>query len=296
MDFLVLEMREESGYADSAAGYEFPRRYLSQFSNAGVGTPVLIYEPRRNQGRKAYVAWAVLAGAPAAQSEGLYRVQFQHGLRSFDCPVPFEVDGVPAEHRLRGVDRRRWSALLQGRAVRWMPGENAVEILTLGHPLTSDGWQQMGALGLSPGERQSVLVQRLERDSLFRDRILRMYDFRCALTGLACGPNPASRLAGLLDVAHLQPVAHSGPDVAGNGVVLTPTAHRMFDAGLFTFVRRSSDWVVRTSPRLHPTMRESQRMSIRIEDGMPLLRPATPDGEPDGEFMAYHRKRIFQAA
>ena len=57
MGYLILEIREGSGWGDSESHYEFPSRYLARFEEAqSDGDAVaLIYEPRRKGGRMAFV-------------------------------------------------------------------------------------------------------------------------------------------------------------------------------------------------------------------------------------------------
>lgn len=299
VDFVILEMREGSGYADSVHHYEFPARYLTVLDGMVPGeTSAIVYEPRRNGGRAAFVAWATIVDSPVPLSSGMYGVSFGPvGLLSFDQPVPFATAGVPAEHRLRELERRHWGTALQGRAVRALPAANALEILAAGNPA-------IAAQTLSPVEasirgtlveRDRELVSRLRRAAAFRDQVLREYDFTCAVTCLSCGPNPASRLNGLIDVAHIRPVAADGTDALGNGVSLTPTVHRLFDAGLFTAEYRGERLVALTSPQLLPDMLHSHRAVLRLEDGMPLTLPRNRAAWPSREFLEFHRESVFRS-
>ncbi len=291
-------MREGSGYADTAHSYEFPRNYLNVFEGLVPGECVaLIYEPRRNGGRRAYVAWATLASRPTPQADGRYGVDLGPGLVSFDRPVPFEMEGMPVEHRLRDLDRRRWGAALQGRAVRRIPRQNALEILRLGngHSGLDISWPlEEAAVDLPERDRQ--LVTRLHRDAQFRDGVLSAYDFRCAVTGLTAGPNPASRLHGLLEAAHVRPVSNQGPDRVSNGISMTPTVHRLFDAGMFTLVPIGHQLVIRRSPLLLPSMTNSPGgTTILIEEGAALQLPEQPERRPSAEYLGFHRREIFRS-
>lgn len=67
-------------------------------------------------------------------------------------------------------------------------------------------------------------VSRLSREAGFRQRVLFAYGNRCAVTRV--------RLR-LVDAAHILPVGAPGSvDLVRNGVALSPTYHRAFDAGL----------------------------------------------------------------
>jgi putative restriction endonuclease len=83
--------------------------------------------------------------------------------------------------------------------------------------------QQVDAL---PAERQRVIreVNQLCREASFRRRVLFAYGNRCAVTRMQLR---------LVDAAHILPVGASGSvDLVRNGIALSPTYHRAFDAGL----------------------------------------------------------------
>jgi putative restriction endonuclease len=75
-----------------------------------------------------------------------------------------------------------------------------------------------------PRRRIIQRVSRLSRNASFRQQVLFAYDHRCAVT--------KAQLR-LVDAAHVLPVGAPGStDSVGNGIALTPTYHRAFDAGL----------------------------------------------------------------
>jgi putative restriction endonuclease len=77
-----------------------------------------------------------------------------------------------------------------------------------------------------PRERQRVIteVSRLSREAGFRQRVLFAYGNRCAVTRVQLR---------LVDAAHILPVgAPASVDHVRNGVALSPTYHRAFDAAL----------------------------------------------------------------
>ena len=77
-----------------------------------------------------------------------------------------------------------------------------------------------------PKERQRVVteVSRLTREAGFRRQVLFAYGNRCAVTRVQLR---------LVDAAHILPVGAPGSvDDVRNGVALSPTYHRAFDAGL----------------------------------------------------------------
>jgi putative restriction endonuclease len=77
-----------------------------------------------------------------------------------------------------------------------------------------------------PAERRRVVteVSRLSRDAQFRRRVIFAYGKRCAVTRIQLN---------LVDAAHILPAAAEGSsDHVQNGIALSPTYHRAFDAGL----------------------------------------------------------------
>ncbi len=77
-----------------------------------------------------------------------------------------------------------------------------------------------------PPERQRVVaeVSRLSRDAKFKQKVLFAYGNRCAVTRVQLR---------LVDAAHILPVGAPGSsDAVNNGLSLSPTYHRAYDAGL----------------------------------------------------------------
>ena len=72
--------------------------------------------------------------------------------------------------------------------------------------------------------RDGALVSRLTRDGAFKQRVMFAYGNRCAVTRIQLR---------LVDAAHILPVGAAGSaDHVRNGIALSPTYHRAFDAGL----------------------------------------------------------------
>jgi hypothetical protein len=77
------------------------------------------------------------------------------------------------------------------------------------------------------GERRTtkVQVERAERDPLFKFNILKRFNGRCLVTSVD--------VPEMLDAAHIIPVRSGGTEDAANGLLLTASVHRAFDAGLW---------------------------------------------------------------
>jgi putative restriction endonuclease len=70
------------------------------------------------------------------------------------------------------------------------------------------------------------------RDVRFKVSVISGYHFTCALTGYRLIASKSTYLP--LEAAHIHAHSKRGPDTPDNGLALTPTAHDLFDAGLWT--------------------------------------------------------------
>ena len=68
-------------------------------------------------------------------------------------------------------------------------------------------------------------IYRAERDPQFKFHILQRFEGKCVVTG--------TDVFQVLDAAHIIPVANKGTESVENGLLLTASAHRSFDAGLW---------------------------------------------------------------
>lgn len=312
MKALVLESFVGSSYADSPDSYEFPPQYLRFFEPLTRGEPMaaVIYEPRgdRNEGRVAYVGWALLQSAPVdsgrrnTRGQVLYRVGYADRYREFDRVVPREATGDPVETWLRPLQRgRERNVATFGRAVRPLIDTDLQLIMSLGFP---NGVERVNletptehqfAEAVTTEERARRLITAVQREARFRDDVLAAYEHRCLLSGLSVGASP-SRAYGLLDAAHIRPVGSRGADTVANGMALTPTLHRMFDKGLFTLIYRGQRLQVRTSPRLSEAMVQGREgFALRLNDGLEPAMPADSYAQPSPEALDYHQSHIFLA-
>jgi putative restriction endonuclease len=82
--------------------------------------------------------------------------------------------------------------------------------------------------------------QKKGRDSRFKSDVLGGYYFTCALTGYRLDTETGS----IVQAAHIHQHAVSGNDDPRNGLALTPDAHWMFDAGLWTVIPKGDDLLI----------------------------------------------------
>jgi putative restriction endonuclease len=307
MDCVVLDSKPKNQYGDTPEEYPFPRRYLDVFAPLSKGQPLfaLIYEPRgqdrSERGRMAYVGWATIKSAPEpipGHPRGWYRVRYDTAYHPFDHIVPRRIAGEPIESRLRGGQEHQI-----GNAVRQLPEAEAQLILEgayggrfapeLPYPELA---LHVAAAPTAAREHVERLVRTIERDAAFRDGVIGAYDGRCAVSGFEAGSKLPRRTHGLLDAAHIQPVSQSGPDSVWNGLSLTPTLHRLFDAGLFTVERGSGELVVVTSKHLDDAMITSPngRWRLDLRSGIRLRVPANAVDAPSDAMLRYHQGHVFQ--
>ena len=79
------------------------------------------------------------------------------------------------------------------------------------------------------GEEQ--VTTRRSRDPAFPREVLRAYEHRCVVTGFRAALD--GRFLGV-EAAHVRAHKWDGPDEVANGLVLTPTMHKLFDYGAWS--------------------------------------------------------------
>jgi putative restriction endonuclease len=110
------------------------------------------------------------------------------------------------------------------------------------------------ALVKGDGFRKPVMRKDRKGQPLFRQQILRTYDYRCCISGDGLGE--------LLEAAHIQPYIDERSNHPQNGLCLRVDLHRLFDAGLITI---TDDFMVRVSKRLAGTSYANlSRIKVRL--------------------------------
>lgn len=136
-------------------------------------------------------------------------------------------------------------------------------------------------VGLDLGEEVKLL-----RSPDFRDRILRAYEYRCAV----CGFNV--RLGETLvavEAAHIKWHCYGGPDHEENGIALCSLHHKLFDKGVFTL---NDSFVLRVAEDAHGTSGFEEWL-MRYHD-QPIRRPQRPDYYPGGDYINWHVREVFR--
>ncbi|ESY29205.1 HNH endonuclease [Mesorhizobium sp. M0871] len=298
----VFDLKRNSGYKDSEGRYHFPARYLEGARKA-VGDWVLYREPRRNGGRRAYVAAArVISVEPDPERAGHYYAHVADYL-DFPTPVPFVNDGRYAETLLRTiVDPSRVGQAVQGKSIRPILIEDFDDIVLAGLSETLDPANarklgldilpvdvsfptHMGMAEAVDRRVEQILLNRKVRDATFRLEVCRAYGDTCAVTGLRI-INGGGRAE--VQAAHIKPVAAGGPDVVQNGIALSATVHWLFDRHLISIDENHRLLVA------HNRVPSELRNLFR-PDHQGLHLPSDPRLWPNPAFLAHHRNEFAGA-
>lgn len=300
MAFGVFIHRFDSIYQDTPAErYHFPRQYLSR-AEACVGDWIIYYEPRKILNTRGYFAVArVMEIVPDQFQQGMYYALIEPGTYlDFVDPVPFSLTSRELIERGLLNDEGNISGRAQA-AIRSLSPNDFVQIISRGLPDDDTFLPRLGSGEVVPrfeeeqapylveqnSERQRLLVSRAYRDRVFRRVILNAYDSRCALTGLKL-INGGGRAE--VEAAHIQPVEHGGPDIAGNGLALSGTIHWMFDRG---FVSLTDQLDILISRQVN----DLNAVQSLLNRNRRATTPTQPSARPLPQFLAWHRDHCFKA-
>ncbi len=127
------------------------------------------------------------------------------------------------------------------------------------------------------------------RDPEFRRRVIRAYEYRCAVTGwdLRLGDS----LSGL-EAAHIRWHTAGGPCSEPNGLALNALHHKLFDLGAFTLSIDERP-VVLVSQEAHGD--DAVRDLLLRLHGQPIRNPQDARFRPDPNFITWHRREVFRA-
>jgi putative restriction endonuclease len=293
----VFLYREDSRYEDRPwEVYQFPASYLSRASQT-VGDWVIFMEPVK-AGRKGYHAVGrVEQISPDPRNADMYLAIIDPtSYLEFDRNVPFQVVGDYPERSVLN-DAGRVSGRAQA-AVRPIPDADFNRIIGLGldarQELLPRADTELGGAMLAEEQapyefeqdRVQMLTKRTIRDRIFRTRVLKTYDRRCAFTGFQF-INGGGRAE--VEAAHIKSVEAKGPDVVQNGLALSGTVHWMFDRGLLT-VADSAEILLSN----HINDVDGVRKILHA-DGLARF-PDTAHDKPDPAFLRWHRENCFKGA
>jgi putative restriction endonuclease len=289
----IFLYREDSRYEDRPwAVYQFPEIYLSRASQM-VGDWVVYMEPVK-AGRRGYHAVAKVEQiTPDPSSPGMYLAIIDPtSYLEFDRNVAFQSGGYYPERSVLNE-----AGKLSGRAqaaVRPIPYEDFNRIVALGID-THDELLPRSDLDLASvaeeqapyefeQDRVQMLTKRTIRDRIFRTRVLKAYDRRCAFTGFQF-INGGGRAE--VEAAHIRSVQDRGPDVLQNGVALSGTVHWMFDRGLLSIADN-------TEILLSNHINDVDGVRKILRAGGVAKFPDNLKDRPDPAFLRWHREHCFK--
>jgi putative restriction endonuclease len=146
------------------------------------------------------------------------------------------------------------------------------------------------AVGLEPDSISDELISQEQRarDAEFRPRIIRAYEYRCAVAGwdLRVGNIEVG-----LEAAHIKWHSAGGPSVEANGIALNSLHHKLFDLGAFTL---SIDDVPRILVSRDVHGGDFSRQMLIDLHGKRIWRPQDRAWFPSPEFIAWHHQEVFK--
>lgn len=141
----------------------------------------------------------------------------------------------------------------------------------------------MQAVGI---DLEMLHFRRARRDPYFRDRILKAYEYQCAV----CGFNVrVGNSLVALEAAHIKWHQAGGPDNEENGIAMCSLHHKLFDRGAFTI---SPSMEVQVSDMAHGTVGFNEwLLEFR---GKTLRPPQRTTYNPAHEYVTWHLHEVFK--
>lgn len=130
-----------------------------------------------------------------------------------------------------------------------------------------------------PAPRQRIIaeVSRLSRDAAFRRQVLFAYGQRCAVTRMQLK---------LVEAAHILPVgAPDSSDAVQNGIALSPTYHRAYDAGLIFLDERYQMRLNEGQVRLLRSLNLAMGIEAFCAPLGKIFLPPDPEQRPSPDFI-----------
>lgn len=140
----------------------------------------------------------------------------------------------------------------------------------------------LDAVGLA---LEAGIAPKRKRDPAFRHRVLKAYEYRCAVCGFDVRLGSVSIA---LDAAHIRWHQSGGPDEECNGLALCVLHHKTFDLGAFTL----SGGVLLVSDQANGTSGFTE--SLMTHHGKPIRAPQRPDWHPERKHLEWHAREVFK--
>lgn len=125
------------------------------------------------------------------------------------------------------------------------------------------------------------------RDPAFREKVLRAYQYRCAVCGhdLRMGQKSIG-----LEAAHIKWFQANGPDEVPNGIAMCSLHHKVFDLGAFQILPETYQMVF--SQHLNGSEAASQRMLAY--HGSAMILPQAKEYLPHPNHLDWHSRQVFK--
>ena len=124
------------------------------------------------------------------------------------------------------------------------------------------------------------------RDPRFREKVLRAYEYRCAI----CGFNVriGNNLVGI-EAAHIKWHQAGGPDMEENGIALCSLHHKLFDRGIFT-INNERKFLVSEYANGSKGFEEW----VMKYHGHTIRNPVQSYYVPNDKFLGWHIREVFK--
>ncbi|GAA4435793.1 HNH endonuclease [Pontibacter saemangeumensis] len=142
-------------------------------------------------------------------------------------------------------------------------------------------------LNLHIGPLNNNLKQSRKRDPLFRESILKAYEYQCAVCGF--GVRLKHKILAL-EAAHIMWHQAGGPDVEVNGLALCATHHKLFDLGAFTV---NADLKMLVSDEVNGIGANEWLLQ---HHGKSINPPQKKTYYPNPEFTVWHVNEVFKGS
>lgn len=142
-----------------------------------------------------------------------------------------------------------------------------------------------GDISLLTGTYSAPTKSRI-RDPKFREKVLRAYEYRCAVCGFDI--RVGNDLVGL-EAAHIKWHAYGGPDEEQNGLALCSLHHKLFDRGAFSL---SNELIFLVSENAYGS--KSFDDWLMRYHGQELRNPLRSNYLPREEYASWHIREVFR--
>lgn len=131
-----------------------------------------------------------------------------------------------------------------------------------------------------------VISRRRKRSPGFRDKVLEIYEYRCAVCGFDVKLG-ATSIA--LEAAHIKWHQAGGPDIEQNGIAMCTMHHKLFDRGAFTL---DKSLALRVSEAARGTVGLNEWL-LQYQ-GKKLRPPQSRLYYPGRVYLAWHVREVFR--